>query len=211
MDLKDFIKELDYIDQYVYNGVFYNRDYAKDNHKFQLCYKVAENLTVINSIKMIKSIELLKILPADYVDIILDIATKLNPSNKDYYNAIKQSLIGIYVTRLNELVEKDEVDLLTCEKQKHRKKYLNLQERVMTLAERIDIIFALEYDALELAGKYQGTNKTKIVLNDLCKQLMHSRYKKLQELKDEIFEPAVNMVLENLIKVDEIWSDIKKI
>ena len=121
MDLKDFIKELDYIDQYVYNGVFYNRDYAKDNHKFQLCCKVAENLTVINSIKMIKSIELLKILPADYVDIILDIATKLKPSNKDYYNAIKQSLIGIYVTRLNELVEKDEVDLLTCEKQKHRK------------------------------------------------------------------------------------------
>jgi len=206
IELKDFINELDYIDQYIYKGIFYNKDYEKDNHKFKLCYQVAENLKYIDTIKMIEATNILKILPALYVEIILDIATKLKPKNKAYYKKIKQALTQIYVKRFKDLLEKDEIDLLFCKKPKHRKKYLNLQERVIDVAERIDIILALDYDALELSGKYKGEDKTKIVLSDLYKLLMYSTYKKLEDLKEKTFEPAVNMILENLNKTDEIMK-----
>ena len=203
VELKEFLNELSYIDKFVYSAVFYDKDYEKDNAKFKLFYKVADNLTLINTPKMYIATDLLKILPAAYVDIILDIAAKLKPANKDYYKQIKLMLIDEYVARFKKIVKDDDVGLFTCETEKYKKKLLNLEERVMDLSERIDIILTLDYDVLELTGRYKGTHKSKKVLNDLCKQLMHTRYKKLEDLKDQICEPAVNKILTNLEKVDE--------
>ena len=203
VELKDFLKDLNYIDKYVYDAVFYNKDYEKDNAKFKLFYKVAENLTLMNTPKMYIATDLLKIMPAAYVDIILDIASKLQPINKDYYIQMKYMLIDFYVARFKKIVKDGDVGLFTCETKRCEKKILNLEERVMDLSERIDIILTLDYDVLELTGKYKGTNKSKKVLNDLCKQLMHTRYKKLEDLKDQVCEPAVNKILINLKKVDE--------
>lgn len=203
ISLKEYVKTLPESERDIFRMAFGGNDYEKQNQRFELCYELAKNLTKINTPKTIRAAIKLEVIPARYINAILSIATKLKPKNENYYRMCKTILVGFYVDRLKKVANEDEVSLLLCEKQKHKKEYISLQERVMDDTERKDIILSLGYDGSELNGNYKGKEKLKTALNELYKPISLNKNKKLEAITDETFVPIMNAVLQDLNQLDK--------
>jgi len=184
------------------NSVFNDRNYEKANHKFQQCYKIAENLKIIPSPKIIRAVEELQPLSAKYVDVIIIIAKKIKPKNARAYDMLKNNLVEKYILRLERLINANKFELLFCENAKHVKIYKKFNVRVMDSSEILDIIYGLSYDIDDFRNGYKGKHKTKMAINKLYQFLMNGNVRKLEKIKEETFDDITNKIIENLENLD---------
>ncbi len=202
MELKEYIKNLNEFETICINSAFNDKSYEKANHKFQQCYKIANNLTKITTPKMYRAVIEFEVLPAQYSEAILDIATKLKPKNKDHYDKLKEYLVQIYILRFNKLVKADNVDLLLCTKEKHLKMYNDLKVRVIDYTEILDIIYGLGLNIDDFKNGYFGNNKTKQAINKVYQFLYKGRSKKLEKIKERTFDDITEAIFETLEDLD---------
>ena len=200
MELKEFIETLDESEKIVMRIAF--ADKKTDNHKFQQCYKIAENLKIIPSPKMFRAVYELQPLSAQYVDAIITIAKKMKPKNERAYDMLKDYLVQTYILRLNKLIKADNLELLFCEKEKYVKIYKKLNVRVMDYSEMLDIIYGLGYNINDFKNGYNGKHKTKLAINKIYQFFETKKVRKLEKIKDETFDDITNRIIDNLESLD---------
>lgn len=202
MELREYIKNLNEFETMCINSAFNDKNYEKANHKFQQCYKIANNLTKITTPKMYRTVIEFEVLPAQYAEAILDIATKLKPVNKAHYDMLKKYLVQIYILRLKKLVKADNVDLLLCTKEKHLKMYNDLKVRVIDYTEILDIIYGLGLESEEFNQGYKGNSKIKLAINKVYQFLYNGKSKKLEKIKEKTFHDITESIYVNLEALD---------
>lgn len=198
IELNEYLLTIQEEDRIIYSVVFNAKDYVDNNKMFKNCYKVAQNLQKIQTYEIVDVVNALEIVPTEYVDIILDIATNLKPKKKNHYKAVKILLKQRYTERFKAIVNNGNEKNLVSTNKKVVNSYLTLKERVFSIEERGDIIETLKYDYFELSGKYKGKAKYKKVLNDIYWPLRHTKFTKLSMIKDKIFDAMIEKVLLDL-------------
>ncbi len=202
MELKEYIKDLSEFEKIIITTAFNDKNYERANHKFQQCYKIAENLKKITTPKIKRAVIEFQPLSANYVDAIIAMVKKMKPNNERSYDMLKNYFVQTYILRLNKLVKADNLGLLFCEKEKHVKIYKNLEVRVMDYSELLDIVYGLGYDTDCFKNGYKGKDKLKLAIKEIYQFFDTKKVRKLEKIKDKTFDDITNIIIENFENLD---------
>lgn len=208
IELNEYLSTIPEEDRIIYSVVFNAKDYDINNSKFQKCYEIASNLQTIKTYDIVDIVNILEVVPADYVDIILDIASVLKPKKHNHFKAVKLLLRQRYAERFKVLVKNGDESKLVATGKTAIADYENFKERVFTILERGEIISYLKYDFFELAGRYKGSSKLKRVLNDINKPLRFSKYAKMEKIKNNIYFPLMDNILLKVKNLNTVTSEV---